>query len=236
MAQIKAVAFDLDHTLYDRYSTLRSIAYRFRMDYASRLNPELSAAQLGEIMVQTDKRYIYDDGWPGIYRQLCAQGIFREPPGQAEWIHYILGLFGQIAVPYPVTVPILRLLREQGYRTALITNGGVPLQTAKLRLLDLCGRFDALMISGALGIAKPDPEIFRLTASQLGCATEEMAYVGDHPKNDIAGSGDAGSIPIWVKTSGCWPFPTLMKPKLSIRDITELPALLEHLKEEEIPT
>ena len=25
--KIKAVAFDLDHTLYDRYSTLRSIAY-----------------------------------------------------------------------------------------------------------------------------------------------------------------------------------------------------------------
>ena len=31
--KIKAIAFDLDHTLYDRYGTLRSIAYLLKQRY-----------------------------------------------------------------------------------------------------------------------------------------------------------------------------------------------------------
>jgi epoxide hydrolase-like predicted phosphatase len=41
--------------------------------------------------------------------------------------------------------------------------------------------FDVIVISGEVGMRKPDPEIFRLTADKLGVQPEECVFVDDHP-------------------------------------------------------
>ena len=98
--RMKAVAFDLDHTLYDRYGTLRSIAYLLKHHYRDRLNPELSAAQLGDLLVEMDKAYIYD-GWPVMFEKLLRRGMFIHPPTFEEYFAFFMEAFQKIAVPFP---------------------------------------------------------------------------------------------------------------------------------------
>ena len=53
-------------------------------------------------------------------------------------------------------------------------------------------RFTTLLVSGDVGVHKPDPRIFEIAAEKLGLKTEECVYVGDHPINDIQGALDSG--------------------------------------------
>jgi len=46
--------------------------------------------------------------------------------------------------------------------------------------------FDAVVISGEVGMRKPDAEIFHFTLSQLGLAAEECVFVDDHAANVTA--------------------------------------------------
>lgn len=51
---------------------------------------------------------------------------------------------------------------------------------------------DITVVSGDVGVHKPDPALFKYTADKLGLKTEECVYVGDHPINDIKGALDSG--------------------------------------------
>lgn len=221
----KAVVFDLDHTLFDRYSTLRGIAYILKQQYAQKLNPALSAAQLGDMLVEADKAYIYQ-GWPTIFEKLTAQGMFAEPPPFQEYFSFFMDCFKRVAVPIPLVDRMLTCLREQGRLLGLITNGSPVTQRPKLKLLGLENTFDQVIIGREFGVEKPDPRPFEAMARRLDCRPEEMLYVGDHPLNDIEGARRAGYMPIWVKTSGTWPFPELSPAPYALNDALELIKLL----------
>jgi FMN phosphatase YigB (HAD superfamily) len=63
------------------------------------------------------------------------------------------------AVPHAIDT--IKTLREAGIKLALCTNSSIPLRTVKI--LEKCGFnmdwFDSIVISGELGIRKPNPEI-----------------------------------------------------------------------------
>jgi putative hydrolase of the HAD superfamily len=65
-----------------------------------------------------------------------------------------------------------------GYRTALLSNswgmGLYPID--RIRAL-----FDVVVISGEVGLRKPDPEIFELTMAKLGLNADVCVFVDDHP-------------------------------------------------------
>lgn len=228
--EIKAVAFDLDHTLYDRYSTLRGIAYLLKHHYAERLNPALSAAQLGEMLVEMDKAHVYN-GWAFMFEKLVNQGMFIDPPPFKEYFDFFMEAFQQVAVPFPMVDKMLSGLRERGYQVGLLTNGKSHIQRSKVKLLGLEHSFDKILAGvEEMGIQKPAAHPFEEMARCLGCTPEQMVYVGDNPRNDIEASRRAGCIPIWVKTAGRdWYFPEYEKPCLEVNDVLELPALLERI-------
>ena len=227
--RIKAVAFDLDHTLYDRYSTLRSIAYLMKQHYAEQLNPCLSAAQLGEMLVEMDKAYIYE-GWPVMFEKLVAQGVFRSPPSFEEYFAFFMEAFQKIAVPFPMVDDMLAGLQNKGYKVGLLTNGESHIQRGKVKMIGLENAFDKILAGEEMGIQKPSTHPFELMAECLGCTTSEMVYVGDNPRNDVDAARRAGCIAIWVKTSGkAWDYPEYEKPVYEVNDVLELPVLLERI-------
>ena len=230
--ELEALVFDLDHTLFDRYGTLRGIAYLLKRRFARQLNPSLCAARLGEMLVAADKAYIYH-GWPVIYENLVAQGMFIDPPPYQEYFAFFMEAFQQVAVPIPLVCEMLAQLKAQGFKLGLITNGSASIQRPKLRLLRLDHAFDQVIIGKEFGIEKPAPEPFEAMARRLGCKPQRIAYVGDHPLNDMEGARRAGYTPIWVKTSGTWPFPELLQAPYAIDDVLELPQLLAKLGAQE---
>ena len=59
-------------------------------------------------------------------------------------------------------------LPEAVFFTAAITNSASDIQRPVLRVLALDGLFDEIVISGEVGIAKPDPGIFAIAIERLG--------------------------------------------------------------------
>jgi epoxide hydrolase-like predicted phosphatase len=82
--------------------------------------------------------------------------------------------------PEPAMIDTVRELRRAGVRTALVSNswgaGGYPEA--------LFGElFDALVISGQVGLRKPDPAIYLLAAEKIGAEPGECVFVDDLPGN-----------------------------------------------------
>ncbi len=231
MKNIEAIAFDLDRTLYDRFSTLRAIASLMTREHPMWFREGLSAYALGELLAQADYWLIYG-GWEAVYHCLSDLAVFRDDPGYAAFRDFILDDgFKRVAVPYPGASELLAGLRKQGYRLGLITNGTGARQRQKLALLGLEASFDAILISGEFGAAKPDVPIFQEMSKQLETPPERLAFVGDSPETDILGANRAGMISIRVKTSPYWGAMPGGKAAYELWDIFELPGLLARLKE-----
>ena len=43
--------------------------------------------------------------------------------------------------------------------------------------------FERVFISSPMGVAKPDPRIFRMALVEVGCAAERTMFVDDKPRN-----------------------------------------------------
>jgi HAD superfamily hydrolase (TIGR01509 family) len=85
--------------------------------------------------------------------------------------------------PVPAMYELIRALRGAGYRTALLSNswgdGDYP-------RADFPGLFDIVVISGEVGMRKPEPEIFRHAADALGLPLDECVFIDDVEANIAA--------------------------------------------------
>jgi epoxide hydrolase-like predicted phosphatase len=88
--------------------------------------------------------------------------------------------------PDPLMYQVIRELRGKGVRTALLSNswgsGGYPRQ-------DFPGLFDAVVISGEVGMRKPERRIFLHAAELLGFAPAECVFIDDLEANVRAAVG-----------------------------------------------
>ena len=101
----------------------------------------------------------------------------------------------------PDTHPVLNKLSET-HTLALITNFDHPPHVQ--RLLDETGLdrlFEAIVVSGEVGIKKPDPDIFAPAVEALGISAGNIAYVGDAPE-DILAAHAAGMTPVRLQRDG----------------------------------
>jgi putative hydrolase of the HAD superfamily len=74
-------------------------------------------------------------------------------------------------------------LKERGLRTAILSNMGDSVLENMKREFDWLNRFDVLVWSYQLGMAKPDPAIYRHTLAQLGVLPKETLFIDDKPVN-----------------------------------------------------
>ena len=111
-------------------------------------------------------------------------------------------LFGGVGPDEPM-VEAVRRARKAGIRTGLISNSwgeGLAYDEAILDAL-----FDAVVISGDVGLHKPQPEIFLMGAERIGVAPEDCVFVDDLRENcagaeavgmkAILHRGSAGTLP-----------------------------------------
>ena len=125
--------------------------------------------------------------------------------------------------PFPDAAPTLRILRERGLLTGLISNmdtGGDEL-VAKL---GLAGLFHVAVTSGDVGAAKPDPAIFRAALSKAGVHAHEAIHVGDQLSSDVQGALAVGIRPVLLDRDGNHPG---YRRCPRIESLAELPALLD---------
>jgi epoxide hydrolase-like predicted phosphatase len=90
--------------------------------------------------------------------------------------------------PDEAMLEAVRRAHDAGVRTAVISNswGSTSYDVADWRPL-----FDAMVISGEVGLNKPQPEIFELALSEIGLPASACVFVDDLKEN-IAGAEALG--------------------------------------------
>jgi putative hydrolase of the HAD superfamily len=91
----------------------------------------------------------------------------------------------------PGVLEVLRLLRDRGVRTALLSNSD-PEIISEFRNSPLNGLFEATVFSHEVGLAKPDPAIFQLVCERLGLLPEQCVFIADGSNREFDGARAVG--------------------------------------------
>lgn len=202
MASQKVVLFDLDDTLTDRPESVLRYASRLRRDFSGRIG-EAGVPEIVEVITAVDERgYAPREH---VFSALLSRLAWSELPELAHLAEHWASCFPLDTAPREGAMATLRSLRESGFALGIVTNGPVRLQESKIECLGVTELVDTIVVSGAVGVHKPHPRIFEVARSRFGCASENIWFVGDHPRNDILGAAAAGFTPVWLRGTHPWP-------------------------------
>ncbi|MFZ5827553.1 MAG: HAD family hydrolase [Bacillota bacterium] len=125
----------------------------------------------------------------------------------------------------PEVVPLLRHLRERGYKIGFVSNwdGSLAERTARWGLTPYV---DFIGDSAVFGSPKPDPAFFHHVLEQLGVDAADAFHVGDSWGADVVGALAAGVTAVLFDPVGCEDRPA----DHVVRDLGEIYALLDRLE------
>lgn len=138
--------------------------------------------------------------------------------------HYLAERFSD-AILFDDSVAVLRSLGPN-YRLALVSNGNSDPERCGLP-----GIFETTLFAQDLGVAKPDPRIYRALLDTVDCAPGQVVHVGDSIAHDVESARSAGLHAVWLNRAEAARPPddptqrTTQWP--TIRSLAELPAVLE---------
>ena len=207
---IRAVAFDLDDTLFDRRAALARLLDDW---YSWLINPEDAWTVDRDGQAPREEFYTW---LAGRFGDAASKG-----PSYARHFQRAFPLY---VTPDSAVLHVLEQLCASGLALGLLSNGSPGTQMAKLRACGAAHHFDkrCRLFSGEIRLEKPDPRAFRLLASRLGCDPGEVLFVGDDPVRDIAGAAAAGMMTCRLRRPGR----TGECAGVTIESMVELPKLL----------
>lgn len=226
---IKGVVFDLDHTLFDRYATLRTVLPEMYKRMRESIPSDFSLEDFIERFINVEKQHIYN-GWTYTAQQIIEQGVFINGTKYQDVIECLYTYcWPQVAVKFPFTEPMLVKLREMGLKIGILTNGESYTQRDKIRLLNIEPFVDEIVICSDIGTQKPDLKAFEVISERIGIEPQNLLFVGDNPLNDVEGSRNAGYIPVWVKTIGHWYFDDIKRCEFEVETVAEIPEIVDKI-------
>lgn len=190
---VRAVAFDVDGTLYPAFSLYLRCVTLFLAH--PRLVPAFSSVrrQLRDLQRETRFNSTARESLHRLQASLLAARL-GVSEGRArklmESIFYqeIPRRFATIR-PYPGVVSTLENLRARGFALAALSD--LPPEE-KLSALDLADFFPRILCAEDTGALKPHPRVFAALSGALGVPAHEILYVGNNISYDTGGSKAAG--------------------------------------------
>ncbi len=77
------------------------------------------------------------------------------------------------------TVEIMKQLKKSGYPLYGLSNWSAETFPIALKKYDFFDLLDDIIISGEVGVVKPEPEIFNITLQRIGRAAHECLFIDD---------------------------------------------------------
>lgn len=179
VADLDAIIFDLDDTLYSEKQYVRS-------GYHAIANAFPQIVDMEEKLWQ-----VFERGGKAIDEVLEAEGQLEK---KNEALHIYRYQKPEITF-YPGVKELLFRLRESGKKIGIITDGRPEGQNAKIEALGLCSLVDEIIITDELGgieFRKPCAKAFELMQKRMNISYEKMCYVGDNIKKDFVAPNRLG--------------------------------------------
>jgi HAD superfamily hydrolase (TIGR01549 family) len=204
-----AFLFDLDDTLFDhRHSTREALAViRERLAPLAALTADVLEEQHSIVLEELHQRVLageldVDAARIERFRRLVEMhgGTSRAHDIEAAARAY---RSAYVASRRAVTgaAHALEALRPHG-RIGIISNNVTAEQLEKMAACGLDRLVDAVVISEAVGVAKPAPEIFGIALARLGADPADAVMIGDSWTADVCGARAAGIRAIWFNPLG----------------------------------
>ena len=188
---------DLDNTLSDRAESLRRWVRVYLAERYGMVDDDLAAE-----MVRIDGDGLRDKA--SVAADM-AQLLELTDAERAEFIVVLRrGTLAELR-PTPGVIEALDAASAAGFRPVILTNGKQSQQEGKVAALGLAPHVHAMVVSETVGVAKPDPEIFRIAARVAGDTLEGAWMIGDAAESDIAGAVAAGLRSVWLRRGRAYP-------------------------------
>jgi len=160
--------------------------------------------------------------WTHIYRR-CLDGLGIPVDTLPDELYQVFSDSATYRL-YPDALPAVDRLRADGYRVGLISNfeGWLEEMLVELQAGDV---FEVSVISGLVGVEKPDPRIYEIALEQAGVQSDVAVHVGDSIRLDAEPATSVGIKAVLLDRSGAHPesgWPT-------IRSLEELPAVVSEM-------
>lgn len=198
------VLLDLDHTLFD-FDGSEVLAFERMMRAAGRENASMYFAEYKEIntalwkAVERGEILARDVRGQRTALLVEALGLDADPELLADEFIAGLGAYGEL---YEGARELLDDLAGVA-SLVMVTNGISEVQRAKIKRLQLAPYFQEVVISGEVGVAKPQVEIFEIALEAVGSPAEaSVLMVGDSLSSDMAGGVASGIDTCWYNPSG----------------------------------
>jgi len=89
--------------------------------------------------------------------------------------------------PIPGTVEIFKQLKDSGkFKLYALTNWSTETFPIALAHFDFLSWFDAIVVSGAEGMRKPDPRFYQLVLDRYNVKPDECLFIDDNYRNILA--------------------------------------------------
>ena len=160
--------------------------------------------------------------WKSVYARMLEELAIGHANGLADTLYATFTDHRNYAL-FDDVIPTLDELDADRLALGIVSNFEAWLDDL-LRTLGVRDRFRVVVISGIVGIEKPDPRIFTLALDDLGVPAADVAYVGDNPEFDVAPPAALGMTPILIDRRGRF-------SDADGRRITDLRALPELLRD-----
>jgi putative hydrolase of the HAD superfamily len=223
---VRAVAFDLDNTLWDVAPVIERAEARLHewmLEHCPRIPERVSLADMRaarESLAREEPHNAHDFTYlrtTALARHARECGYDEEVAQRAFDVFFAarneLDLFADVR-------PSLERLRSR-YLLATFSNGNADL--ARIGLADF---FVLSLNAEQVGVGKPHPRCFELIAQALRVAPQEIVYVGDDPVLDVEAARAAGLRTAWVnRFDKQWP-DTLAPADMAVTNCTEIAEFL----------
>jgi putative hydrolase of the HAD superfamily len=194
---IRAVLFDLDGTLFDRDTSVRTVIAQQYDLFAPALRHVPKDIFIRRFVDLDARGYAPKDR---VYQQLVTEYIVTEISARDLYDHFY-ATYHRCCKPFADLHVTLAQLQTHEMRLGIITNGGHAFQMRTIESLSIVPYFSAIFTSEQEQLKKPDARLFHRAVQRLGVTASEAVFVGDHPIVDIAGARDAGLKAIWKRDS-----------------------------------
>lgn len=196
---LKAILFDLDDTLFSLScceagalrrtlggaGLLRAMPADFAQIYAA-ISSGYWAAREADSDTQYTRAQVVELSWRDFLARFDLD-VSQAPKLAADF----WAAFCAADALNPGARETVDALAER-FRLGMISNGYSDSQRGRLAAVGWSERFDPLLISEEVGVAKPDARIFNLALEQLDLGPDAVLYVGDSLSHDREGCRRAG--------------------------------------------
>jgi putative hydrolase of the HAD superfamily len=215
MSRVPPIPDPLECVLFDAVDTLLAPAPSFQGRFvavAAEHGVPLEEAAVDAAVAAAAREAAWPEDWTDpVTQRAFWLGFYREVLGslghsQEELAEALFQAFSDPAGYrlFDDVRPALDELAGRGMTLGLVSNFE-PWLDEVLALQGIADRFAAVAISGTLGVAKPDPRIFKAALDEAGADPAATVHVGDQPVNDVAGALAAGITPVLIDRFGRHP-------------------------------